>query len=353
VKAVAKKGNEADNSPGWDAIDAALQPIYGDRKPYHFGTIISYALGGPDPIHGISAYRNSEPSPHWHFVTYGFSELWTKESSNSEVSGFGFELTFRPVCKPKEKAPPNWALNFLQNLGRYVFETGNAFGVGHTLPLNGPIEAGSSTLIHAASFAHDPQLPPIATPNGRVEFLQVIGLTMDELEAISSWNAAAFLELRRGDDPLLLTDLSRASWLADPVFAAKVARRTEQEGSSCGWLAIVLECDTKSHPICVRVQTIAVAGLKRRLLGRLPFGRELILNGKEATVIFKPGQQSGLKLVENALTVTLREDHLAELANSLRPHAGVYPIPGLKDLVLEVLRTEITDRDGKVVEVVE
>src|SRR5262249_29213536 len=152
--------------------------------------------------------------------------------------GFGFELTFRSVCKAKQTKPPNWALNFLQNLGRYVFKTGNPFGVGHTLPLNGPIEQGSSTLIHAASFGPDPHLPAMATPNGRVEFLQVVGLTMDELEAISSWDAAAFLELRSRDDPLLLTDLSRTSWLADPTFAAKVARRSKRDGSSCGWLAL-------------------------------------------------------------------------------------------------------------------
>jgi hypothetical protein len=349
---MADNTDETDDAPGWDAIDAALRPLYGDREPYHVGTIVPYALGGPDPIHGISAYKNTEPGPHWHFVTYGFSELWAKESGDPDVSGFGFELTFRPTRKAGDKKPPTWALNFLQNLGRYVFETGNPFGVGHTLPLHGPIEHGSSTLLHAASFAPDPQLPPMATPNGRVEFLQVVGLTMDELDAISSWNAAAFLELRRRDDPLLLTDLSRASWLADPAFAAEVARRTKRDGSSCGWLALVLECDTKSDPVCVRVQSIAVAGLSRRLLGRLPYGRELTLNGKDATVVFKPGKQSRLKLTEGAVTITLRDDHAVELATSLQPRAGLYPVPGLKNVVLEVLRTEIKDRHGKVVDIV-
>ena len=143
------------DAPGWDAIDAALVPLYGDREPYHVGNVVPYALGGPDPIHGISAYANLEPVPHWHFVTYGFSELWVKESSDPDVSGFGFELTFRPTCAAEEEKPPNWALSFLQNVGRYVFTRGNPLGVGHTLPLNGPIEQGSSTLIHAASFASD------------------------------------------------------------------------------------------------------------------------------------------------------------------------------------------------------
>jgi hypothetical protein len=315
--------------------------------------VVPYALGGPDPIHGISAYHNAKPTPHWHFVTYGFSELWAKESGDPDVSGYGFELTFRLTCKRRDKKPPTWALNFLQNLGRYVFETGNPFGVGHTLPLNGPIEQGASTLLYAASFALDPQLPPIATPNGRVEFLQVVGLTLDELQAISSWDAAAFLQLHGRDDPLLLTDLSRVSWMTDAKFAAEVARRTEEDGSSCGWLALVLECDVASDPVCVRVQTIAVDGLKRRLLGRLPYGRELTLNGKEATVVFKPGKQSRLKRVEDTAIITLQKNHLIELVELLQPHAGLYPIPGVKNAVLQVLKTEITDRHGNVVDVVE
>src|ERR1700693_3699698 len=133
-----------DDSPGWNAINRALWPIYKGREPRHFGTIIPYALGGPDPIHGISAYKNEEPLPHWHFVTFGFSDLWSKESSDPEVSGFGFELTFRPLCQAWDQKPPNFALSFLQNVGRYVFETGRSFGVGHTVPLNGPIQEGSS-----------------------------------------------------------------------------------------------------------------------------------------------------------------------------------------------------------------
>ena len=286
-------------------------------------------------------------------MTYGFSDLWAKESSDPAVSGFGFELTFRPTCKAKDKKPPNWALNFLQNLGRYVFKTGHPFGVGHTLPLNGPIEAGSSTLIHAVSFALDPQLPPMETPNGRVEFLQIVGLTLDELDAVSSWDAAAFLELRRRDDPFLLTDLSRASWMEDSALAAEVAHRREQEGSSCEWLALVLECEIKSDPVVVRIQSIAVKDLSQRLLGRLPFGRALRLNGHGATVLFKPGKKSNLTSTENVVTITLRKDHVLELAKSLRPHAGVYRVPGLKNVVVQVLTTEIKDRDGNVVDIVE
>ena len=54
-------------------------------------------LGGNDPLDGISVYTAKEPIEHWHFVTYGFSELYEKETGDPENSGFGFELTFRLV----------------------------------------------------------------------------------------------------------------------------------------------------------------------------------------------------------------------------------------------------------------
>ena len=74
---------------GWDAIDAALTPIYGKQEPRHYGTILPAMLGGDDPLQGISVYKNLSPKPHYHFVTYGFSELYEKESDDPEYSGYG------------------------------------------------------------------------------------------------------------------------------------------------------------------------------------------------------------------------------------------------------------------------
>jgi suppressor of fused len=44
-------------------------------------------LGGKDPLQGISVYKNLEPRPHFHYVIYGLSELYEKESENQEPSG--------------------------------------------------------------------------------------------------------------------------------------------------------------------------------------------------------------------------------------------------------------------------
>ncbi len=76
------------------------KPLYHGQTPKHYGTLIDYELGGPDPLRGISAYKRAEPIPHWHFITYGFSELYEKKSSNKTVSGWGFELTLRLANGP-------------------------------------------------------------------------------------------------------------------------------------------------------------------------------------------------------------------------------------------------------------
>jgi suppressor of fused len=344
---------EESDAPGWDAIDDALEPIYGSREPKHYGTVLPAMFGGPDPLHGISAYRNVEPVPHWHFVTYGFTELWEKESDDPEVSGYGFELTFRLVHVSDDDDPPGWPISFLQNLGRYVFKTGNCFGVGHSLPLHGPICLGSPTLIHAAAFTADPQLPARDTPNGRVEFLQIVGLTMDELTTIESWDATAFLELRRKSDPLLATDLDRESWLSDPDFAAEVGRRTKAEGSSSGLMHLTMSCDTSSKPIRVRLQTTGIEGMKRRLLSRLPYGRDLRIFGRQGGVAFKPGERANVSVDENIVSITLTKEQAVEFSETIEPHVGTYAVPGLKNVVVEVLRTEIKDAEGRVVEVIE
>ncbi len=56
---------------GWGAIDEAFLRVYpGQEERKHFGTLIPWRLGGPDPLDGISVYDGGDC---WHFVTYG---LW-------------------------------------------------------------------------------------------------------------------------------------------------------------------------------------------------------------------------------------------------------------------------------------
>ena len=344
---------------GWAAIDNALATIYGGQEPLHYGTQVSYALGGPDPLDGISAYPRAAPIPHWHFVTYGFSELYEKESDDRETSGYGFELTFR-LRRPSGggEEPPHWPLGFLQNLARYVFKSGNVFAAGHHLDLNGPIALNQETAIRAIAFTADPELGSITTPFGRVEPLQVVGITRDELRAIKGWTTAGFLELLARPLPLLVTDLGRSSSLADPAFAAEVERRTAAEGSTTGTLYLEAArfrvsrgLPAAGRRLAIVLGVTAVRDLKVVLPGRLPHGRALTLAAPGAAIAFEPGEAAGWRLDgRDRLVLTLPPAAALALAAALPERAGTLALPGLPGAELTVERSLIRDRDGKVVE---
>src|SRR5262245_17041234 len=197
----------------------ALYP--GQHNPPHVAAVPPPLLGGDGLINGISGYRAENPS-HWHLVTYGFSELYAKESDDPDVSGWGFELTMRLPRGKAEKQPPNFALNFLFNLGRYVRRSRNPLGSGHVMDLNGPICTGADTAIRAVAFTTDPQLGEIQTPNGSVEFVQVVGVTIDEYHACGDWHTARVMEVLRETNPLLITDLARRSTFEDPALSRRL-----------------------------------------------------------------------------------------------------------------------------------
>lgn len=335
------------SSPGWDAIDSALRPIYGSEEPRHWGTVISWELGGPDPIRGISAYRGRKQPDHWHFITYGFTELYQKESENSKVSGWGFELTFRLASRPDEE-PPMWVLSFLQNLGRYVFNTGNVFGVGHTLPLNGPITFDRPTKVRAVSFARDPELHSGESSNGYFDFLQIVGLTDDELEAVQSWNAAQFLTLAAKHNEMLVTDVDRESWLLDPSFARAVSERTKAEGAS----AVSLSCDHARAEVHASTCTIFLGqnparDLKRRLPGRLPFGRPFSVLTPDCELRFSPADRFDFQTLPGGVELLVPNDavdDLVELLTEVPSRGTASSLPGLT-IVIEP--SVIRGADGK------
>jgi Suppressor of fused protein (SUFU) len=90
---------DTDNAAsGWNAIAGALGAVYTGQEPKHYGTLRPYALGGRDPIRGISIYRAGPPD-HWHYVTYGFSELFEKEARRARSCESSGERCF-PAHSP-------------------------------------------------------------------------------------------------------------------------------------------------------------------------------------------------------------------------------------------------------------
>ena len=202
-----------DATPGWDAIETKLKELYPEQEPKHWGTLIKHMLGGPDPIDGISAYRSKDGGMnHLHFCTYGFTSLYYDEDAvGEEFSRYGFELTFRLKSELPPQEEPMWVCNLLQNLARYVFDSGRWFEPFHWIPANGPIRADFDTNIVGLAFLRDPLLESIQTPHGSVEFIQAFGITQSELNGFQDTKQTAeeLIEMHRNNNPLLITDLER------------------------------------------------------------------------------------------------------------------------------------------------
>jgi hypothetical protein len=344
-----------DEAPGWHAIDAACERLYPDPPdPLHVASA-PHPPFGDGLIYGISAYRAAGPD-HWHLVTYGFSELYAKESDDPAVSGWGFELTFR-LTRGREKRPPGWAFSFLMNLGRYVRRSGNPFGEGHAMDLNGPIAVGTDTAVRAAAFAADPQLGAVDTPNGRVEFLQVVGLTADEHEACGDWSTGGVLDVLRAANPLLVTDLGHRSVLDDPVTGTRVREGIERDGSQSDRSFVAVAEWTaggrgRNRAAAVALGAKAVRALLGKFRSRLAHGRDFVLAGREQAVRFRPAAEAGWERDGAELVVNLSAAALAAVRGSLKAARGRYAWPELPGLTVEVRPTEITDAAGNVAEVI-
>jgi hypothetical protein len=200
-----------DDAPGWDAIDAALAPLYPGLQPRHVGYMPPPGLGGMG-LQGCSAYP---ADGHWHYVTYGLSELYQRgPEDDPEWSGWGFELTYR-VARGTETEPPQWPFGMLNELAKHVNTDKVLLEPGHRIDLGQPItghphlpDAPPSELtVYALTL--DPQLGRIDTPNGKVEFLQAVGVSSREKGVMVETSTATVLTGLAEGNPLLITDPHR------------------------------------------------------------------------------------------------------------------------------------------------
>ncbi|HBH95805.1 MAG TPA: branched-chain alpha-keto acid dehydrogenase subunit E2 [Ruminococcaceae bacterium] len=173
---------------GWNAIVAEFERIYpGQTNPMHFGTLIPWSLGGPNPLDGISIYDGGD---FWHCVTFGLSELFEKESENKEYSGYGMEFTFKlkKGCYDRDDEEDELKTIFgnLDNLAKLTFEKGELFLPNeyvYTGQTEG-IDRNRKSKLTGFITMSDPLLNTLDTPNGRVEFVEFIGAADSELKAI-------------------------------------------------------------------------------------------------------------------------------------------------------------------------
>jgi hypothetical protein len=211
----AAEGFGLDEADAIDAVNALLAEVYPGHEPRHFGTVRRFAEGGSAPLDGISVYAG-EPA-HWHFVSYG-------------MSPWGFEFSFR-IARGPEAEPPQWPLVFLQQLGRYVYNTGEPFGPGHFIAWDGPIAAAAPTALVALVFAADPVLGSVVVGGERLAFLAPVGIIAAEFAACAQNRPEAVLAELLAASPLGVVELGRGG-RGDPGAAADPARPAGSTGFS-------------------------------------------------------------------------------------------------------------------------
>ena len=179
------KNNDV-NVNGWDAITNLCDKIYPNQENLkHYGTLISWKLGGNDPLKGISIYDSGD---YWHFITYGLSELYEKESAIKDVSGYGMELTFK-LKKDNYENEENeikCICGILQSIARITFTKGevfNSYEYLYTGQTEG-IDYNRKSNITGFITVPDDKFHEINTQNGKVNFVEFIGVTDNELKAI-------------------------------------------------------------------------------------------------------------------------------------------------------------------------
>lgn len=203
-----------DEAVGWYYIDEELAVLYGEQEPQHYAPETSYTLGGESPLDGTSIYESKVQEPHFHIISYGMSELYYEEELvGKEFSKWGFEFTFRLKPFEADNGNPIWVVDMMNNLAAYVFETDNWFEQYHFIPFEGTIKVDTDTAIGGVVFVEDPELGKISTPHGEVTFLQIVGVTFEELERLDANPTFEEVELLvnelKKDNPLLITDLNR------------------------------------------------------------------------------------------------------------------------------------------------
>lgn len=306
-------------SRGSRALDAHIDDADGGPATGRYQPAAPPGFQGGRPLAAVTTHRLENP-PHWHVVTYGLSEMEYKETDDPQVSGWGFELSLR-VAGDEE---PMWAVDLLNSLAGYVWTSAHPFAPGHHVDLGGAMRLGAETRITAAAAVTDPVLGSMVGPFGALEFVQLVGLTADELEACRSWSTEGMIELLRRRDPLLVTDLARRSILEDPEAAAEIASRRGADGSSLTELRVgTLDLRARLG----RVRAVMGAGaatalgpaLRRELIGE---GARFSVVGDRGRLHFVVQPQPSWTLRGSELTVGVPLGEVAALSELFSGRTG-------------------------------
>ncbi|MDO5081698.1 suppressor of fused domain protein [Buchananella hordeovulneris] len=304
--------------PGWQPLLEACTRHYPDQIPpmragspgAHYGTRLDCVL----------AFRALRPVPHWLFVSAGLSDIWAASPGEDGKAGMGFELTFRladPFAENPDSEPPRWPVNLLSKLGSY------AFGYQATLEPADFIDVGAAftegTEIRHLGVIEDPELGTVQLPGGKAQFLQLIGLTDDDLQDLMNWQPSRFLDLYQEVYPGGITHLDRTSLRGDARLRARIETGIAKESRGTEAVhAQQLRCMEWAGKLIVTLNLSTARGLVAHLERRFRIKEGFSVTGKDHEVQFAAGRKFNYQLTGNKARITLPTAALADIRANLQ-----------------------------------
>jgi hypothetical protein len=204
-----KKRTDRENEPpppalGWEAIERAFGRLYPGQTPTHWahdGVMRMHDLKDPpeNPLDGANIY---DAGSHWHYVSLGLSDLYGKESKG-DWSGYGYEFTFRLAKSAGEDGVPLWPINILVSMAKAAYK-GSEFAPCQTAN-TGPLDGDPRTKVTALLLARDPAFDLQATPNGKLAFIQLVGVEGPQRERALQVGVQPILDQLQAQDRDLVT----------------------------------------------------------------------------------------------------------------------------------------------------
>ena len=180
---------------GMDAIEnevKRIHPLWENAR--YYTPKIAWESGGREPLEKISIHKEED---YFHFITYGLTELHDKESKDQTKSGFGTELTLKLKRgeyknQSEERKELLYITLLLENFAKYIIQENSIVKPyedtylvkGSSLRKNIGIDIAGTSNIVAFITVPDKDLQSLDTPYGRVDFIEFIGITKKELQAI-------------------------------------------------------------------------------------------------------------------------------------------------------------------------
>lgn len=206
-----RAAEQEDWAPGWEAIDEVFEKLYPNQKPAHFGSVLTSRaiLGGDEYVDGYSIYKSS--NGYMHLLTYGMTGLYIDEEEfGGEWSKWGYEMTIK--LKEDSVEGCKWVIDMLSNLARYTYTKQKFFEPMQYIAGNGTsLHIGIESDITAILVVSDTECEGINTVHGKVEFMQLVGITQRELEILKVDHSQAnvLVDNMKKDNPYLITDMKR------------------------------------------------------------------------------------------------------------------------------------------------